>query len=77
MQEESLIHFKDLSPSFADRVAVPVGDREEDDGSELGLEVETEANREARDGEGLALDLDDRVVERRLGRVAVVQKASS
>ena len=64
----------DLCPSLSDRVPVPVGDCEQDDSSQLGLEVESEADRKARDGQRLALDLDDGVVERRLGRVSIVQE---
>lgn len=64
-----------LNPAVADKVAVAVGDREEDDGRELTADVDAETDREARDGQRLSLDLDDRVVKRGLRRVAVIEQA--
>lgn len=63
-----------LRPSLSNRVPVPISDSEENDSGELSLEVETESNRETRNGERLTFDFDDGVVERGLGGISVVQE---
>lgn len=63
-----------LNPAVANKVAIAVCNREKDDGRELATHIDAEPNGEARDGQRLALDLNDRVVEGGLRRVAVVEQ---
>lgn len=60
MSEKSLINLEDVSPSFANGSSVVVGDSEENDSSQLGLDVHSEFDGKWADCDFLTFYVDDR-----------------